>query len=421
MPLLGVTVAACSSSGSSNAPSSAGTGTTSAATSATSPSSSGSSAAGATSSAGPVDLASVCPNPVKIVTDWTPESEQGGYYELAASGGQIDKNGKTYTAPLLDPSTGQPTNVNVQIITGGPAVGYIQTPQLLTTKPDILMGADDADAAILDSQTAPVIGIVAPLDNSLHIILWNPAKYDFKSVQDVGKSNASVLYFKGTAFIEYLAGAGILKESQLDGSYQGNPSRFVATDGGVTEQGFATAEPFIYTHELPAWNKPVAYALTSNTGFNPYSEMGEATPANVKKYAACFKKLVPMIQRAEIKFVQDPTRVNDLIVQLNTAFGNLAGPYDADVAAYAVKTLLADKIVEQPASGAFGSFDTSRINQLIDQIRPIMSTTGSKPLPSSFNVDSVVTNEFIDPSVTFSGYSGPYNDTTGVITVAGTK
>ena len=349
-----------------------------------------------------------------------PEAEQGAYYQLAASGGQTDKNGKSYTAPLVDPATGQQTNVKVQIIAGGPAVGFLQTPQLLHEKPDILMGADDVDAAVLDSQTAPVVGIVAPFDNSLHILMWNPAKFDFKSIQDVGKSSTSVLYFKGTAFIEYLAGAGVLKQSQLDGSYQGNPSRFVATNGGVVEQGFATAEPFIYTHELPSWDKQVAYELTSTTGFNPYSEMGEATPANVKKYASCFKKLVPMIQQAQIKYVKDPSQVNQLIVSLNTAYGQLGGPYDLQVGDYAVKTLLADKIVEQPANGAFGSFDNQRITDLISQIRPIMSKSG-QGLPSGFGPDSVVTNQFIDNSVQFTGYTGPYNNVSGVITVQGTK
>ena len=164
----------------------------------------------------------------------------------------------------------------------------------------------------------------------------------------------------------------------------------------------------------------MAYTLTSNTGFNPYSEMGEATPDNVKKYSACFKKLVPLIQRSEIKYVQDPSAVNQLITQLNTAYGQLGGPYDVNVGDYAVKTLLADKIVEQPATGGFGSFDPTRISDLIKQIGPIMSKAGGKALPDSFSMSDVATNEFIDSSITFTGYSGPYNDVTGVVTVPGT-
>ncbi len=383
--------------------------------------SNGAPGAASTPPSGATGLAAVCPNPVTIATDWTPEAEHGGYYELAASGGQIDTKNKTYTAPLVDHFTGKPTNVKVEILAGGPAVCYLQTPELLHQQPNILMGADDTDTAIFDSPSAPVIGIVAPILNGLQVLMWNPAHYHFNSIGDIGKSNATVLYFKGTGVIEYLAGAGYLKASQLDGSYTGNPARFVASGGGVVEQAFATAEPYIYTHELPTWDKSVAYTLTQNAGgYNPYFEMGEATPENVAKYAACFKQLVPMIQEAQIKYIENPSRVNQLIVQLVNAYGQVGGPYDLATAQYADTTLLADRLLAQPTTGAFGSFDMSRVDQLIGEIRPIMAQ-GGQSLPNAYSASSVVTNRFIDNSIKFTGYTGPYNDASGVVVVPGTK
>lgn len=379
--------------------------------------SSGSGQSGAGS--GKTGLAAVCPNPVKIATDWTPEAEQGAYYQLAATNGSISKGNKTYTAPLVDPNTGKQTNVNVELIAGGPAVGQIPTPSLLHQQPGILMGADDLDTAIADYSSAPVQGIVAPFTNSLHIIFWNPAKHHFTSFADLKKSNITVLYFKGTEFIEYLAGAGVISEGQLDGSYNGSPSRFVSTGGDVAAQGFATAEPYLYTHETAQWNKPIAYELTSTTGFNPYSEMGEATPANVKKYSACFKQLVPMIQQSQINYVKKPTAVNNLITKLNTAYGEIGGNYDLPVATYAVQTLLKDKIVAQPTNGAFGSFDPSRVTQLLSQLKPVLDKAGQSI--GSLKPSDVYTNQYIDKSITFTGYSGPYNNTSGVITEPGTK
>lgn len=379
-----------------------------------------SSSTGGSGNAASTGLGKVCPNPVTIATDWMPEAEQGAYYELAASGGTISTSAKTYTAPLLDPATGKSTGISVQLIAGGPAIGFQQTPVVLHTHSNILMGADDLDTAIADASSAPVVGIVAPFLNSLHILLWNPAKYHFSSFTDIKKSGATVLYFKGTEFIEYLAGAGILSESQLDGSYTGSPARFIATNGGVVEQGFATAEPYQYTHTTPQWDKSISYMLTSNTGYNPYSEMGETTPENLQKYAACFAKLVPMIQQAQIKYVSNPARVNKIVVRLDKAFGEVGGNYTAPLASYAVKTLLSDKIVAQPSSGGFGSFQSSRVNQLISQLKPVLSKAGVS-LPGGFSASSVYTNKFIDPNITFSGYSGPYNNTSGVITVPGTK
>lgn len=391
---LALGVAACGSSGGGSTP--------------------GGSTGGGTNAAGV--LAKVCPNPVKILTDWTPEAEQGAYFQLAASGGTIDTSGKTYTAPLVDPSTGKQTGVNVQIVVGGPALGFQTTPVLLHTHSDILMGADDLDTAIVDASSAPVVGIVAPFENSLHILLWNPAKYHFSSLNDVKASGATVLYFKGTEFIEYMAAAGILSPSQLDGSYNGSPARFVASNGGVVEQGFATAEPFQYTHDTPQWNKPIAYQLTSTTGYNPYSEMGETTPQNLSKYSACFAKLVPMIQRAQVAYLQNPGRVNSLIVDMDKKFGEIGGNYTAPLADYAVKTLQADKIVAQPASGGFGSFDPSRVTTLISQLQK----AGAKVKPG-LSPSSVYTNKYIDSSVKFTSYTGPYNNTGSVITVQGSN
>lgn len=365
-------------------------------------------------------MAAVCPNPIQIATDWMPEAEQGAYYQLAASGGTINKDQKTYTAPLINPFTNKPAGVNVELIAGGPALGNLQTPEVLQQQPNILMGADDLDTLIADSSSAPVVGIVAPFTNSLHIILWNPATHNFSGFSDLKKSGMTVLYFKGTEFIDYMAGAGYLDQSQLDGSYTGSPARFVASNGGVAEQGFATAEPFEYTHETAAWNKATAYELTSNTGYNPYSEMGETTQQNLQQYSACFKQLVPMIQQSQINFVLHPARVNNLIVQLNSAYGEIGGNYDMGVANYAVKTLLGDKIVAQPSTGAFGSFDPSRVKQLLNQLQPVLASS-HQSIASGDTANSFYTNKFIDNSINFTGYSGPYNDTKGVITVPGSK
>jgi hypothetical protein len=363
-------------------------------------------------SASPSSLAGICPSTVKIQLNWTPEAEQGAYYELAASSGSINSGQKYYTAPLVDPSNGVKTGVQVQILAGGPAVGYTSPERLLYTDSSILLGMDATDSQIEAFSTSPTIGIVSPMYKYDNVFFWNPAKYHFTKISQFAASNATVLSFGSkTPLNSFLEGKGWIKASQVDGSYNGTPAQFVATGGGVISGGYATYEPYFYSHELSAWDKPISYELIANTGYNPYSEDTFTTPGNLKKYASCFKKLVPMIQQAQISYEESPTRVNRLIVQLDDAY-KIGGGYNMAVGAYAAKTLLEDRVVANPPSGGFGSFTMKRVNTLIHLLENTHSLTG---LPKNFNAGMLETNRFIDPQLTL-GYKGPYNNVSGVIT-----
>jgi len=180
----------------------------------------------------------------------------------------------------------------------------------------------------------------------------------------------------------------------------------------VISGGYATYEPYYYSHQLTAWDKPVAYELIANTGYNPYSEDTFTTPKNLTKYAACFSKLVPMLQQAQISYEKSPARVNRLIVKLDDAY-KIGGGYNMAVATYARNTLLADKIIANPPSGGFASFTMARVNSLISLLESTKSVTG---LPKGFSATTLETNRFIDPHIKMTFFKGPYHNTRGVIT-----
>jgi len=376
-------------------------------------SSSPSSAAGGTTATTHGELSGICPSTVQIQQNWTPEAEQGAYYELAASGGTIDSSQKTYTAPLLDPSTGKPTGVDVELLAGGPATGYSNPEQLLYEHQSILLGVDATDTQIQSYAKTPTVGVVTPMNLYDNVFFWSPAKHHFSSIADIGSSGATLLsYGTGGALNLYLESKGELHHSQIDGAYNGSPGDFVASGGSMVSGGYATYEPYYYSHQLAAWNKPIAYQLIETTGYNPYSNTTFVTPKNLTKYSKCLAKLVPMIQQAQISYLKSPNRVNQLIVQLATAY-KIGGGYNMAVAQYADKTMLADKIVSNPSSGAFGSFDMARVNTLIGQLLQTKSVTG---LPSGFSATKLETNKFIDPKISMTFYTGPYNNPSGVIT-----
>ncbi|MGI8418931.1 MAG: hypothetical protein ACR2P2_22580 [Nakamurella sp.] len=395
---------------SASAPASAGSNTAASSTAGGSPADT----AASSTAGGLPALATVCPNPIKVQINWTPEVEQSAYYQLAASDGSIDSNQKTYTAALVDPFNGKKTGVNVEIIAGGPSVGYSAPEQLLYENPDILLGMDALDVQIQSYAKTPTIGIVSPMTYYANIKFWGPDALHISSLADMGKSGATVLTENKTGPLTlYLESKGWLNPSQVDGSYKGSPARFVTSNGNVISQGYATYEPYYYAHILKQWMKPIAYTLLYTNGYDPYSESTFVTPANLKKYAACLKQLVPMIQKAQLNYLQSPDRINDLVVKLVGAYKIAGGFYNLDIAKYAHDTMLADKIMAQPEKGAFGSYNLDRVDSFV---KIMTSTKTVTNLPSGFSSSNLATNQFIDPSVNMTFYHGPYNNVNGVIT-----
>ena len=47
---------------------------------------------------------------------------------------------------------------------------------------------------------------------------------------------------------------------------------FIADQGQSAQQGFGSAEPYIYANEVPDWNKEIAYAYINDAGWENYAE-----------------------------------------------------------------------------------------------------------------------------------------------------
>lgn len=229
------------------------------------------------------------------------------------------------------------------------------------------------------------------------ILMWSPTAHpNDHTIADLGKDNVKVLYYTGAPFIDYLTGAGILHTSQTDGSYNGTPADFVASGGTVAQQGFATAEPYEYQYEITQWLKPVTFQLVSATGYDPYPSI-VTRPANITKYAACFKKLVPIIQQGIVDYSANPAPANALIVKLVTQYNN-GWVYSAGEAAYAGKAMVQDGIIGNAPDGELGSFDFNRIQSLINILKPIYASEG-KTIRPGLTPQDIATNQFIDPSI----------------------
>jgi hypothetical protein len=346
-----------------------------------------------------VSLVGICPSTIIVQTDWYPEADDFIPYELAAPNGTVDASNKSYTAELL--AGGKNTGVKIQVRAGGPAIGDQLVAAELYEDPSILLGFVETDEAIELSSTQPTVAIVADRQEAPTIIAWSPAEHPgVKTITQLGKTGATVLYYDGAPFMDYLVGAGILASKQIDGSYNGTPAQFVASGGKDALQGFATAEPYEYSHEISEWDKPLSYQLVSDYGYDPYPALA-TLPQNITKYAACFKKLVPIIQQGIVDYAANPGPADALIVKLVQEY-NSAWQYDAGEAAYAAKAMVADNIIANSPDGTVGAFDDTRISKLIALLRPIYARDG-KTVKASLTPQDITTNQFLDPSIHLPG------------------
>ncbi|MET7399313.1 hypothetical protein ABZS66_38110 [Dactylosporangium sp. NPDC005572] len=354
--------------------------------------------AGPSASAGSAyDLASVCPSTIVVQTDWNPESEHGGTYKLVGPGAKIDADKKRVSGALVA-KDGTDTGVDIEIRAGGPAIGFQNVAAQMYADTSITLGYGGSDDAIAFSKTQPTLGVFAGMEKSPQIIMWAPdAHPDWQSIADIGKTDTKVLYFQGAAYMDYLTGKGILKKAQVDGSYDGAPANFVASAGKVAQQGFATAEPYIYEHEIKAWGKPVKYQLIADAGYDFYQQMLAIRTGEKEKLAPCLKKLVPIMQQAQVDFMNDPASTNKLILELVEKYNN-GWTYSQGVADNCVKQMKALGIVGNGKDATIGNFDETRLSSLIDITKPIFAAQ-NKEMKADVKAADLATNEFIDPSI----------------------
>ena len=356
----------------------------------------GTGSASAPPASGSLDLKGVCPDPVVVQTSWFPQSEHGSVYQLVGPGYKIDAGHKRVTGPLL--VRGRSTGVNIQVRAGGPAVGFQSSAALMYQDPSITLGMLNPDQIIQLSRTQPVVGVVAPLELDPQIILWDPARHpDWHTIADIGQTDAKVLYFQGNTYMDYLIGSGILRRRQVDGSYDGSPSAFVASGGRIAVQAYATNEPYLYQHEVKAWGRPVAYQLVYDTGYPNYANVLTVRADKKPALAACLQRLVPLIQQAQAEFMATPATTIDLIVKLVQAYkGGFV--YSRGNAQFAVDQMRHLGIVGNGRDATLGNFDMARLGRLIGIVAPIFSGQ-RKPIRAGLGPGDVATNEFISSAI----------------------
>jgi hypothetical protein len=345
-----------------------------------------------------LDLASVCPETIVIQKDWQPESEHGMWYQMLGDDYELDLEAKSVRASLMAGDTD--TGVDLEIRSGGPAIGFQPPAQVMYTDDSITFGYLASEEAVQFSEGQPMISVMAALEISPLAILWDAGTYpEFNTITDIGQTNTTVLYTDGLTYMNYLTGSGQLRENQLDGSYDGSPGAFVAAEGTWATQGFATSEPYIYENEVDAWGKPLDFQLLHDTGFPTYFGTLGIRSGDLEELSPCLERFVPIAQQSTVEFMEDPEHAIGIIVDAAQQY-DTGWVYSEGLAGFSHEQMGELGIIGNGPDDTLGNFDMERVQQMIDIVTPIFEGQNAE-FRTDLTPEDIATNEFIDDSISY--------------------
>ena len=171
----------------------------------------------------------------------------------------------------------------------------------------ITLGYANTEGQILRCDETPVLSVVAPLEINPQIIYWDPETYpDVETLADLGSEDVTINIFAGGTFADVFVAEGIWNADQIDPSYDGSPARFIAEDGKIAQQGFASAEPYTYENVFEDWGKPVAYQTAPRRRLRGLLADAVGRPDKLEELRRACEAFVPVVQQAAIDYINDP-------------------------------------------------------------------------------------------------------------------
>ena len=342
---------------------------------------------------GDVSLVDVCPSTVVIQTDWFPESEHGGVYELMGADYSASKDTGAVVGALT--VLGEDTGVDLEIRAGGP---FLQIPVVTQMYQDdaIMFGYVGTDVGIKTYVDTPTLAVFSALNKNPQIIMWNADQHpDAKTIADIGQEISTIYVFGDQSFMRYFVSTGAIDTDQIDTNYQGN--LLLATENAA-HQGFVTSEPYKYS-VLETGPISVGYELIHDAGWNGYSQSLAIRKDRLEEFRPCLTELVPIMQQAQIDYIASPERANAIIIATTLAYDSFWTQSEGDTANGARSQKDLD-IIANGDTPIFGDFEEERVAEFIAKALPIYREQGldvADVMPSD-----ITTNEFLDPSITYT-------------------
>lgn len=329
-----------------------------------------------------------CPERLVIHTDWFPELEHGGTYQLIGTGGTISKDLVNYSGA-----------VQSQYAVGGLKEIVINTVNFDKSGASILLDGQ-ADMAyinmsdvIKDSAAVDMVAIAKTLDKDPQMIMWDPTQFDIQKPEDILATGAPVLHFPGVSYIDYMIGKGYMTADQSDPTYDGSDAKFVASNGGVFQQGFATNEVYKYENQID-WKDgapaDVSFYTVGDLGFDNYPAAITMLKSRANELDGCLQQLVPKMQQAWLDFFANPKPITDKMIEINQVHDGFWG-LTPEVNEAGLALVESGGFAVNSPDGTYCSFDPARVQGLYDILKPIYDAQGTTIADS---VDGLFTNKY---------------------------
>jgi len=355
--------------------------------------------AAAESSAAPETTAAatdepVCPSNIVIQTDWWPELEHGGSYNLIGPNGTADASTFVYSGPI-QPQYAVGGVETVEVRAGGDAVSFTPVSSLLTTDDDIVFGYINMSDVIKDSGTAPSIAVAKTLEGDPQMVMWDPTQLDIQAPEDMAATGAQVLHFDGVAYIDYMIAQGYITADQSNPSYGGAPTEWIAQSGNFIQQGFATNEVYKYENEIE-WKDgapaDVSYFTVKDLGVDNYAATMAIRADRLEELRPCLKVFVPVMQQAWIDYLADPTPMTDALIGINDTYDTY-WKISAPLNEAGLAVLTEASMDANSPDGTYCSFAETRVQGLYDALKPVYDAEG---LTIAEDPSAFYTNEFCE-------------------------
>ncbi len=325
----------------------------------------------------PADADAACPERVVVQTDWWPELEHGGTYQLIGPDGEADARNFAYSGPIADAYRVGGVET-VEIRAGGDAVSFTPVSSLLTTEDEILFGYINMSDVIKDSVSAPTVAVAKTLERDPQMIMWDPEQNPVDAPEDIAASGAQVLHFDGVAYIDFMIGQGYMSADQSNPSYGGAPTEWVAQGGNFFQQGFATNEVYKYENEID-WKDgapaPVDFYTVGDLGFDNYAATMNVRADRVDELAPCLEVLVPAMAQAWIDYLADPEPITDALIAINETYDTF-WMLSEELNARGIELLDELGMSANSPDGTYCSIDPDRVQTLYDILKPIYDDGG---------------------------------------------